>query len=397
MVMSETANAMLMIAVLIVSVPAATLFVQVVVATFRRRSSCMDEFTAPPRIAVVVPAHNETKMLAQLLATVLPQLRDQDRVVVVADNCTDDTAAVGMKAGAEVLVRDDAQCRGKGFALDYGVAHLAQSGAPDVVIFVDADCEVAPGAIGKLAKLAYATKRPVQAHYAMNANPSAGLGARVSAFAVRLKNHVRPLGSLGLGAPCTLNGSGMAFPWAVLSSVQLATSNIVEDLALGIDLTLAGRPPLYCPEALVTSPLPSSDTGHHAQRQRWEQGHLSTIAHRLPRLLLSTIMRRSWTCLAAALDLIVVPLTLLVFAEIVCFAASACFHALGGSVIPVLIQCVSLCLMTSAIVMAWWTSGRDLLAGSDALYIPLYMLRKVPMYVSLVVGRRVGWVRSDRE
>lgn len=395
--MSETANAMLTVAVLIVSVPSATLFAQVIVATFKRRSSCVDEFVTPPRIAVVVPAHNETKMLAQLLATVLPQLRRQDRVVVVADNCTDDTADVGMKAGAEVLVRDDAQRRGKGFALDYGVAHLAQSGAPDVVIFIDADCEVAPGAIGKLAKLAHATTRPVQARYALNAPPSAGLGARVSAFAVRLKNHVRPLGNLGLAAPCSLNGSGMAFPWPVLSGVQLATSNIVEDLALGIDLTLAGRPPLYCPEALVTSPLPSSDTGHQVQRKRWEQGHLSTIAQMLPRLLLSAIMRRSWICLATALDLFVVPLTLLVFAQIACFAVGACFHALGGSAIPVLIQCASLCLTASAIVMAWWTSGRDLLAGSDVLYIPMYMLRKVPMYVSLIVGRRVGWVRSDRE
>ncbi|RKF51129.1 glycosyltransferase family 2 protein [Paraburkholderia fungorum] len=395
--MSETVNAMLTVAVLIVAVPSVTLFVQVIVGTFKRRSSGVDEFAAPPQVAVVVPAHNETKMLAQLLATVLPQLREQDRVLVIADNCTDDTADVGRNAGAEVLVRDDLQRRGKGFALDYGVAHLAQSGAPDVVIFIDADCQVAPGAIDRLAKLAYATTRPVQARYVLNAHPSAGLGARVSAFAVRLKNHIRPLGNLALAAPCSLNGSGMAFPWKVLSEVQLATSNIVEDLALGIDLTLAGRPPLYCPEALVTSPLPPSDRGHHAQRKRWEQGHLSTIAHMLPRLLLAAIIRRSWTCLASALDLVVVPLTLLVFAEIACFALSACFYAFGGSMIPVLIQCTSLCLMVSAIVMAWWTSGRDLLAGSDALYIPLYMLRKVPMYFSLLAGRRVGWVRSDRE
>jgi cellulose synthase/poly-beta-1,6-N-acetylglucosamine synthase-like glycosyltransferase len=397
MVMIGAANAILTMIVLIVFVPSATLFVQVMVATLKRGSPRMDEFAAPPCIAVVVPAHNETKMLAQLLATVSPQLRSQDRVVVVADNCTDDTADVGRKAGAEVLVRDDAERRGKGFALDHGVAHLARSGAADVIIFIDADCEVAPGSIDRLAKLAYATARPVQARYTLNANPSAGLGECISAFAIRLKNHVRPLGNLGLAAPCTLNGSGMAFPWEVLCDVQLATSNIVEDLALGIDLTLAGRPPLYCPEALVTSPLPSSDRGHQAQRQRWEQGHLGMIANKLPGLLFSAIARRSWRCLATALDLIVVPLTLLVFTQVACFAVGACLHALGGSMMPVLIQTISLCLLAGAIAMAWWTSGRDLLSGPDALYIPLYMLRKVPMYASLIVGRRVGWVRSERE
>jgi cellulose synthase/poly-beta-1,6-N-acetylglucosamine synthase-like glycosyltransferase len=397
MVMSGLANAILTALVLIAAIPAATLFAQVMAATFTRRRARPEESGAVPRVAVVIPAHNETAMLASMLATVLPQLRAQDRVVVVADNCTDDTADVGRNAGAEVVIRNDTQRRGKGFALDFGVAHLAQSGAPDVVIFIDADCAVSPGAISKLASLAHATMRPVQARYGLHAPACAGIGARVSAFAVRLKNHIRPLGALGIAAPCSLNGSGMAFPWPVLSGVQLATSNIVEDLNLGIDLILAGRSPLYCPDAIVNSPLPSSDAGQKAQRKRWEQGHLGTIARRFPELLLAAFMRRSWACLATALDLAVLPLSLLAMIEAICFALSASFYAFTGSLIPLVIQCAVLCLMICAVATAWWTDGRDLLNGRDVLYVPTYMLRKMPMYLSLIVGRRVGWVRSERE
>lgn len=395
--MMAIANALLTVLVLICAIPAATLFVQVMAATFGRRSASSGETDARPRIAVVVPAHNETKMLARTLATVLPQLGEQDRLVVVADNCTDDTAEVAAKSGAEVVVRNDPLCKGKGFALDYGVAHLALTGVPDVVIFIDADCEVSPGSIDRLSKLAHATNRPVQARYALNAQAFAGIGARVSAFAVRLKNHVRPLGNLRLGAPCTLNGSGMALPWRVLSAVQLATSNIVEDLALGIELTLAGTPPLYCAEAIVNSPLPSSDSGQHAQRKRWEQGHLGMIAHKFPRLLRVALKRRSLTCLALALDLFVLPLSLLLIVETICLAFSGWFYALSGNLCPSLIECTSMLLMVTAVALAWWTNGRDLIGGSDVLYVPWYVLRKLPMYLSLIAGRRVGWVRSDRE
>lgn len=63
---------------------------------------------------------------------------------MVADNCTDDTARLASAAGAEVIERHDALLRGKGYALDFGVRHLAQQ-PPDVVIVVDADCQVAEG------------------------------------------------------------------------------------------------------------------------------------------------------------------------------------------------------------------------------------------------------------
>src|SRR5207248_3357302 len=72
-----------------------------------------------PRIAVLVPAHDEEVVLAGMLASVMPQVDistpDADRVVVVADNCSDDTARIARSFGAIVLERSDAFNRGKGF------------------------------------------------------------------------------------------------------------------------------------------------------------------------------------------------------------------------------------------------------------------------------------------
>ncbi|WP_338641745.1 glycosyltransferase family 2 protein [Burkholderia pyrrocinia] len=351
-----------------------------------------------PSIAVIVPAHDESRSIAATLDALLPDLTARDRVVVVADNCSDDTAAIAARLGAEAISRVDAERRGKGFALEYGVAHLAGGAAPpDAVVFVDADCRVAPGAIARLAALACASGRPVQAQYLLRAPAGAGLGMRISEFAVRLKNDIRPRGGRHLGAPCQLAGSGMALPWPLVASVTLGTANLVEDLALGIDLTLAGRPPVYCGEALVTSELPTAASSHRVQRQRWEQGHLRMIGQMAPRLLLAAVRRRSWACLAAALDLLVLPLTLLVFCQALLVAVCAVAYRMGASGVPLLIQSAAAGMVASAVALAWLTGGRDLIGWRDWLHVGFYMVRKVPMYVGMALGRRTGWVRTDRE
>ena len=66
-----------------------------------------------PSCAVLVPAHDEEAGLPATLAALWPQLEAGDRLLVVADNCTDRTAAVARAAGAEVLERRDPDRRGK--------------------------------------------------------------------------------------------------------------------------------------------------------------------------------------------------------------------------------------------------------------------------------------------
>ena len=55
-----------------------------------------------------------------------------------------------------------------------------------------------------------------------------------------MKNFVRLKGLANLDLPCLLYGTGMAFPWSVISTVFLANGNIVEDMQLAIDLAIAG-------------------------------------------------------------------------------------------------------------------------------------------------------------
>ena len=66
------------------------------------------------RFDVIIPAHNEESVIAHVIGSVrrVDWPADRFRVVVVADNCTDATAAVASDAGAEILERRDERQRG---------------------------------------------------------------------------------------------------------------------------------------------------------------------------------------------------------------------------------------------------------------------------------------------
>ena len=69
-------------------------------------SSCRtseDVAPAPLRLTVLVPAHNEALTIVATLESLWRQTRPPDKVVVVADNCTDDTADLARRHGADVF------------------------------------------------------------------------------------------------------------------------------------------------------------------------------------------------------------------------------------------------------------------------------------------------------
>ena len=66
----------------------------------------------------------------------------------------------------------------------------------------------------------------------------------------------------------------MAFAWQDLAVLNLATGHLVEDLKLGLECAALGKPPMFCPDAVVNSHFPTSQEGLNIQRKRWEHGHL---------------------------------------------------------------------------------------------------------------------------
>ena len=378
----------------------------------------------PIKLAVLVPAHNEAAEIGITLESLISQLKNDDRLIVIADNCTDDTALIAQQYGAIAIERNNPEKRGKGYALDYGLSFL-ESDPPDVVIIIDADCSIQENCLPVLANICNESHRPVQAAYLMESPHNPSTKDLISALAFLVKNVVRSTGLMKLGFPSLLNGTGMAFPWEVIKSVSLANGNIVEDLKLGIDLTVAGYPPIFCPQIQVTGRLPQEQTAATVQRTRWEQifcpqiqvtgrlpqeqtaatvqrtrwehGNLEILLSQVPNLLRSAIQLRRWELFALALELSVPPLSLLVIFWGLGMAGAVLINLLGNGTFAVTLFAIMGIMIFLAIFFAWIKFGRKIISGFALLSVPFYLLWKVPIYFGFLINPQKNWIRTKRD
>lgn len=349
---------------------------------------------AAAAFAIVIPAHNEAAGIAATVAS-LRATSPAARILVVADNCSDDTAALARAAGAEVVERHDCERHGKGFALAFGRDHLSLA-PPEAVLVLDADCRIAAEGAGRLTARAIVSGAPVQAANLLvapaNSSPLVGL----SNFAMLIKNLVRARGLMRIGGGALLFGTGMAFPWILFRRIPLATSNMVEDLDLGLELARNGIKVILDDAVLVTSPAAGLNAGR-GQRSRWEHGFLETASRQAGPLLAAAIRRRSRHLAALGAHLLIPPLALLIGLVVPAIAAVGLLILPTGSYSPLIVLLAPLTLVMLLLFVAWGREAREMLTLADLIRAPLYIVWKIPIYLAFFRRRQTEWNRTERD
>jgi len=346
-------------------------------------------------IAILMPAHNEQDALSRSENLLKSFQENSVRIVVVADNCTDATAEVAASAGCEVVARRDSALRGKGFALAAGVDHLKYS-PPDVVVILDADCEIDMVSLLLIAYRAVDLNRVVQAAYLFRPDMKGPTLIQISNFAFFVKNLVRQRGGARIGAAAILTGSGVAFPWRLISTLDLRTPNIVEDLALGVELVQREEYPYFEEGATVWSEA-STLAGTQVQRSRWESGFIKTAALLAVPMVMDGFRRRNFKIFWMGMHLAVPPLSILLALNYLYIIFSlARFYYDHEAIFLVICLILNVGIFISTF-LAWAIDGRSYMSGSALLALPHYFLSKMSLYAQLVFRRRsVGWVRTER-
>ena len=389
-------NTVLLLGGVILIIPCFIFFIESF-AAFVSQPSNLDVADAErPKTTVLIPAHNEAAQIVEVLEGLLQQITEEDLIIVIADNCHDNTAELARSVGVTVLERENLTHRGKGYALDYAIQQI-QNNPPEVLVILDGDCIIEPDTIKNITCKAIATGRPVQATYLMEQPELPSLKDKISMFSIKVKNLVRLLGLNRLGWHCLLTGSGMAFPWSLISQVSLAGSKTTDDLQLTVDLALAGSIPVFCEDALVVGRL-MKDKDAQSQRSRWEHGHLEMILVEVPRLLKAFVKTGSFAALGLALDIFIPPLSLLV----IIWLASMIFTLLAAiigvvSITPAILVGIAGGFLTTGVFLAWGRFGRSDLPLKNLVAIPFYILSKIPIYLKFLVKPQSRWVKTERD
>ena len=364
-------------------------FLVEVLAGLRRAQTNAGRRGEQASTVVIVPAHDEEQVIGETLRHLKEALGEGMRILVVADNCSDATGKKSRAAGADVIERSDPALRGKGHALAFAVDRLSAE-PPDVLIVLDADCTIDRASLEALVRSTMESGRPAQAINLLRPDRSASPLVQLSTFAFMLKNLVRQRGLQRLAGRVHLTGTGMAMPFDMFRASAHVRSSIVEDLALGIELSDRGHPPQLVEDAFVWSGS-STEQGTLTQRRRWEGGFLATAARYAPRM----ILRGS---VLAGLDLLVPPLALFAALNLLGLAVAVVLvSAFNGAWWPIFAQALLLAAAGTAVFVAWAREGRRFVSLAVLARLPLYVLWKLPMYLGLARRGAPGeWLRTGR-
>ena len=224
------------------------------------------------RFVVIVCARNEEAVVRLPVSSALASGYPADcvEVVVLADNCTDGTAAEARAAGAEVWEKTTPS-RCKGDVIAWGLERLLKRGGFDAIAVFDADNVVSPGWFDAMNDAFEDGETVVTGRrFASNAkaNTISGWYAVYWAVMNELSNRVRT--NLGLSGKIT--GTGYAFLPSALNGGGWSTRTLVEDVEFTVQSNLRGYRVAYVPEAEYADEQPV--TMRHMWRQlcRWATG-----------------------------------------------------------------------------------------------------------------------------
>ena len=349
------------------------------------------------RFDVIVPAHDEAAVIEAAVASLrkIDWPAESFRILVVADNCSDATAALARAAGADVIERFDATLRGKGYALALGFQHSQARKWADAVVVVDADTQVSANLLEAFAARIESGAKAVQAHYGVS-NPHASWRTRLMTIAMASFHRVRSRARERLQLSCGLRGNGWCVTQRLLRQVPYRAYSLAEDIEYGIDLGLAGYRVHYADEAHVAGIMVSGEQASRTQRQRWEDGRVQLIRSRVVPLLKAATGPDGGVCLDLAFDLLVLPLSY-VAANVALLIMLA---GLGTLAAPSLEPWLWLGLACAAslalyVLRGWSLSGVGLRGLLDLLRAPFFVIWK--LLSMLRPHNSAEWVRTKRE
>lgn len=338
------------------------------------------------RVMVLVPAHNEAALLPQTLPLLLDAVRQDgnSELVVIADNCMDGTARIACALGAAVLERHDTAHSGKGYALEFAFAHLAEQA--DWFLVVDADTQLSEGYFDALRQTLAQCPAGVQTRY-LPQTVEQDWQAPLRHWALQGFNTLRPRARARLGEPIGLLGNGFVLSARTLSQVPYSGGSIVEDLQYQLALTRAGLVLAWCEEAVLYGEMPSG-AGARVQRCRWEGGRFALLRDEFPALAKG--MLAGDRCARCALEeLLLLPLSLHLFLLLAGLAAPAPLSWTAMAGVLVLCAHAGLALQTLPSELRW----------AALRVLPRYLGWKLMQLPGIVrqMKRGAAWVRSSRQ
>jgi cellulose synthase/poly-beta-1,6-N-acetylglucosamine synthase-like glycosyltransferase len=383
------------------------------------RTTVSPDAEAGIRFFILIPAHNEERLLPDLLSSLAaldypPELYE---IHVVADNCTDGTVAVAHRSNVHLHIRDDREHLGKGCALNWLLEQIRQKGEMyEAIVFLDADSVVSSNFLQVMSVHLEYGERAIQAYYAVRDPGKSWVGSlRYAALAVL--HFLRPLGRTSLGLSAGLKGNGMVFTADLMECYSWSPS-LTEDIELHMTLLLAGERVTFAPDAIVWGEMPNNLTSSKSQHMRWEQGRKQMARIYIPKLLVlawhelrAVRLKRAVILVDAIMEYLEPPFSILAGASFISLVVSLAFFVIEMTIDPWMslgmlrsLALINMLLATGLVLgqgIYLYSGLRSISAPKQVylnlLFAPRLIVWKTWQMFHLLLGRgQNSWIRTKR-
>ncbi len=236
------------------------------------------------RFAVIIAARNERTVIGNLIQSIHNQNypREALDVIVIADNCTDDTAEICRREGAIVYQREDKEKIGKGYALDYLFKKMMQNGSfenYEGYCVLDADNLLDENFIAEMNKMFDQGHRILTSYRNSKNYDDNWISA---GYALWFMREARYLNNprMRLGSSCAISGTGFLVHRDIIAKNKGWKHHLLtEDIEFTIDSVIAGERIGYCEYAVLYDEQPTTMKQSWDQRLRWAKGFYQVIAN----------------------------------------------------------------------------------------------------------------------
>ncbi|HET6459787.1 MAG TPA: glycosyltransferase family 2 protein [Syntrophales bacterium] len=356
-------------------------------------------FSAPTtRFGIIIPAHNEELLLDRLLKSI----SDQDypvgmaKAVVVADNCSDNTAKIGLASNARVLERSDDQHRGKGYAIKFALETLDMS-AYDAIFIIDADSIIKNDIFTQLDKALRNGNKIIQCYNGV-ANPGQSWFTRLLDVSRTVGNEILQPAKQKLGLSSNLMGNGMCFASNLLMQYGWDAFTVGEDWEYYAKLVQAGETVAFANKARVYHQESSSLKQATSQRMRWSSGRFAVAWQYGIELFYRGLLEGSLRKMDASLPLLFpnpsLGMNITLVGIVLSLIPGLAFHKYDY-----LLWFLLLVLVQTMIFLVGIMHTRDKLKNFLSLFAaPLFLIWKmgVDAFSAAGLGRK-KWIRTERK
>lgn len=356
---------------------------------------------ASRKFAIIVPAHNEEKMISKTiysLSGLIYPKRNYD-VFVIADNCTDQTALIARNLGVNVLERNNESKKGKGYALRWAFDKIIDyEKRYDAIVVIDADSLVSGNFLEVMNHYMAKGSEVIQSADLVLSKPG-NWSVEATRIGFLLYNYVKPLGRKVLRLKMGLRGNGMCFSTDVLKSVPWKAWSLTEDVEYGLILLLKGISIDFAPEAMVHAQMPIEATNAKTQRSRWELGRFQIIKMYTPKFLYQAFSKRSLVYFDVFLELITPPfVNMMLMITLILSLISFLWILELLPLIHLLIWGILLNLGIIYLFIGLYVGGADKALYKSLIRLPLFVAWKIKVYaLAFKKGNEVKWIRTERD